>query len=220
MRYVGIATVKEREHLFQEAVRSVYDQVDSIIAVLNNYDEVPEWLDALDKVEAYVCDNSLGDAYKFLQVDECDGYYFSIDDDLWYPADYCDHMIEKIQKHHCIVTLHGKRYDNRPIHSFRRGKTLNVHCLNPNDKDVEVHVGGTGVMAFHTKDFKLSLKDFERRNMADIWVAKVAHEQGVKIIAVSRPRVFVRYLYPQDKTIWQDKSDDSYKDNLIRSFLK
>jgi len=219
MIYIGIATVKERESLFREAISSVYSQVDRIIAVLNNYDEIPEWLKSLPKVEALLGDNKLGDAYKFIKVEECDGYYFSIDDDLAYPPDYCQYMIRKIDKFHCIVTLHGRRFDRRPILTYRRGFTKHIHCLNPHPIDEELHVGGTGVMAFHTDDFKLSINDFKRRNMADIWVAKLAKEQNVNIIAVSHPKQFLRYLNPQDETIWQDKSDDTYKDNLIRSFL-
>ena len=216
----GIATIKERESLFREAISSVYSQVDSIIAVLNNYDSVPKWLSDMPKVKALVGDNSLGDAGKFLEVDNVpDGVYFSIDDDLLYPDGYVDYMISKIEQYHCIVTLHGKRYDSHPIQSFKRGKTLNIHCLNTCTKDAEVHLGGTGVMAFATKDFKLSIKDFPKKNMADIWVGKKAKEQGVKIMAVEHSRYFLKYLNPKGDTIWNSNKDDVYQASVLRSFL-
>jgi len=216
----GIATLKEREVSFRVAIASIYPQVDEITAVLNYYDAIPQWLTLMPKVRVRIGDNSLGDSGKFIGATDCDGYYFSIDDDLKYPPTYCQDMISKIDKYNCIVTLHGKRYDKRPIKSFKRGLTTNIHCLNALRTDTEVHLGGTGVMAFHTKDFRPKLSEFKKKNMADIWIGKQAKEQGVKIMAVEHPKSYLTYLNPVGTTIWRSNKDDIYQTSVLASFLK
>jgi len=220
MTTFGIATLKERENTFIKTIGSIYNQVDHIIAVLNLYETVPDWLKGLPKVKAVIGDNSLGDAGKFLEVERCDDYYFSGDDDLYYPATYVSDMINAIDKYHCIVTLHGKIFAKRPIYSYHKSFTTNIHCLRACERDTEVDVGGSGVMAFNTKDIKLNISEFKYPNMADIWVGKIAHEQGVKIMALAHQRNYLRYLHPKGDTIWHLTKKDPYQTEVLNSFLK
>jgi len=220
---IGIATLKVRELAFRETIKSVYDQADRIIVTLNLYDTVPDWLLSMNKVTAVIGDNSLGDAGKFLKVEQSEGYYFSIDDDLRYPPDYCQYMISKINQLNCIVTLHGRRFDRIPISRFPNGTTLHLHCLNGCKTDTEVHVGGSGVMAFDTRLFSLSINDFKHPNMADIWVAKRAREQGVKIMVVEHKAGYVRYMPPPSGTTIYDicrRNPNKIQTDTINNFLK
>jgi hypothetical protein len=56
-------------------------------------------------------DNSLGDAIKFAKVHETYtyDYYISADDDLYYPKDYVQSRIDRIEKYDrkVIVGTHG-----------------------------------------------------------------------------------------------------------------
>ncbi len=216
----GIATLPDRELSFKQTIESIYPQVDKIICVLNLYDTVPVWLQRMKRVEAIIGDNSLGDAGKFLEVVDCKGYYFSCDDDLYYPVGYVNYMIAGMNKHGCIVTLHGKCFTNRPIKSYHRGWTTSIHCLHTCVQDTLVDVGGTGVMAFNTSKFKLSIGDFPYPNMADIWVAKRAKEQGVNIMALAHRGGYLRYMPPKGKTIWENSKNDPYPTEVLNSFLR
>lgn len=219
-RTVGLASIPSREGSMIRVVRSLADQVDEVLVALNGYDKIPHALQEMRNVKCELLDNSFGDAAKFYHVQDVDGLYFSADDDLEYPRDYVAYMTSKVKKYNAIITLHGRRYDRRPITSFRRGFSLNFHCLHSYAYDTELDVGGTGVMAFDTARFRLAITDFPVPNMADVWVAKKAHEQGVPIIGVAHTNRYLTYLSPGEDTIWAKSKDDSLHTSVLRGFLK
>ena len=200
-------------------VNSLTPQSDKIYVALNGYTEIPERLRNMSNVECVIMDNSLGDGAKFSFVDKADEYYFSCDDDLRYPKDYCAYMISKIKQYNSIVSLHGRRFDKRPIVSYRRSFSLNYHCLHTYHEDVELHVGGTGVMAFDVRRFKPDNTKFKQKNMSDIWVAKQAHEQKVPIMGVAHKNTYLTYLNPQE-TIWRTCKIDPYQTGILKTFIK
>lgn len=220
MRVSGIASIPTRKENLIKVIGSLIDQVDELYVALNNYSEIPQELRDNPKIHCDLLDNRYGDGAKFYHVSDVDGYYFSADDDLFYPPAYVKDTIKAIEKYHCIVTYHGKRFDKRPILSYHRSFTTNVRCLNSYPEDIEVHVGGTGVMAFNTKDFRLSIDAFKEPNMADIWVAKEASLQGVKIMALAHHVGYFQYLGTPDTPIWQLRRGNAFETNLLKSFLK
>ena len=117
------------------------------------------------------------------------------------------------------MPLHGRRY-NRPVIALRRGFNLNYHCLHSYDYDIELDLGGTGVMCFNTNRLKLSIDDFPVAGMADVWVSKKAHERGIKIMGVAHKNTYLRYMRPPDKTLWELSKDDSVQTKILQSFLR
>ncbi len=219
-RIAQIASIPGRVETLKLTVSSLLPQTDMIFVALNGYTEVPGFLEGQDKVVYSLMDNSLGDAAKFYDVDRRNGYFLTCDDDLIYPQGYVGYMIEGIKRHGGIVSLLGKRYDNRPITSFRSGYTSLYRCLTTNATDKEVHLGGTGVMAFHTDSLKLSVDDFKRKNMADVWLAKAAAEQGVKITVLAHPSRYVKHKF-YSRRIWiTERGNDKYQTEILNSFLK
>jgi hypothetical protein len=216
---VGIASVPARKENLLKTLASLAEQADRIVVALNNYTEVPQELSKFPNVEPYLTDNSLADGYKFLLAGITDGVYLSCDDDLLYPTGYVQGCIEAIEKYHCIITYHGKRFDGQ-ITGYHRSFTTNVRCLGSLDRDVEVHVGGSGVMAWHTKDFKFSINDVKSPFMADLWVSKKAHETGVKIMAIAHKSDYFQYLGTADATIWSKRRGNQEETALLKSFLR
>ena len=215
----GIASIPEREEGLRIAVKSLVPQVDSLHVCLNNYDHIPVFL-VHPKITVYEMDNELGDGGKFIGAIGYDGYYFGCDDDLKYPYDYCEYLISKIGQYNGVVSLLGKVYGNRPIESFRKGYTDCFRCLGSVHGDYFVDVVGSGACGFHTKDLKLNPYEWERINMADIWVSKAAFDQGVPLVAVRHPRLYVKYtLGKDDWRIWADDHDDEYQTKILNSFL-
>ncbi len=213
-----IASLPAREDTLGKTVSSLLPQVDRIFVALNGYAFIPEFLDN-PKIEAVIMDNSLGDAAKFHDVDKRDGYILTCDDDLIYPQGYARYMIDGVNRHCGIVSLLGKRYDDRPIKSFRTGYTAIYRCLTRVLIDQVVHVGGTGAMAFYSEHVKISVVDFSKPNMADIWMAKIAHEQGVTITALAHPAKYVKH-YTHPWRIWSHDGRDEYQTEVLNSFLK
>lgn len=186
-----IASLPKRERLLKRTVESLRPQVDNIFVALNGYQHTPDFLDFGEYVHL---DNSTGDAAKFYDIENINGYVLTCDDDLIYPPNYVSYMIRGLHRHNAITTLHGKVYP-RPVTTFKNTK-LSVQCLRNLYEDVKVEVPGTGVLCFHTDMIDLNYKDFKLPNMADIWMGKFAHEQNVDIVALAHDASYLTYQHP------------------------
>ena len=150
-KILNVASYKRINSLIK-TIESIYHQCDEINICLNNYDgDIPkQFLD--EKINLIFTDNSKGDAFKFLNLENSDGYYLTIDDDLIYPPNYVEYMISNCKKYNNkkIIALHGKNFDEFPIISYYNSKKQIYHFLDEQNKDIKVQYGGTGVMCFHT----------------------------------------------------------------------
>ena len=212
-----IATIPDREEMLKSVIASLLPQADHINVMLNNYDHTPDFLGS-PKVTAIHLDNSKGDGAKFYGMKDVKGYIFTCDDDLIYPEDYVQVMTDKLKQHdnRVILTNHGRIMEPKPVrnsYTDRRGGSRNpdskFHCLLDAPRESALDIGGTGVMAWHSDYF---LPDYDRitlANMADIWVAKFAHEQGCKILHNPHKEGWIRYAsrvlgLPDPPTIWDE----------------
>jgi len=216
---IQIASIPDREVHLELTIKSLIDQCDLMFVALNNYDHVPSYIEGNPKIIYELMDNTLGDGAKFLNSDKREGYILTCDDDLQYPPTYVSDMVTGINKHGGIVTALGKQYSTRPIISFGRGYTRLFSCLQRVRDDTEVDVAGTGVMGWHSDSIKIDPFLFPRRNMADVWVSKLAHEQGVKITVLHHGKGYVRYKMHSWR-IWAKDRDDALATKVVNSFLK
>lgn len=216
----NIASYK-REELIGTVINSIFDQADIINVALNDYDQIPiELYD--NKIRIFKTDNSKGDAFKFLELINSDGYFFTIDDDLIYPKDYTAYMIEKIKEYkNKIITLHGRNFKSFPIATYYHAPIDYYPCLKHVEKDVKVQVGGTGVMCFDTELMKIPISYFEKPNMADVWIAKYAKLSGIDIMCVKHEKDFLQYLPPTPNTTIYDlcHRDDTIQTQIINSIF-
>jgi hypothetical protein len=210
-RIYNIASYNRKETLIK-TIESIFNQADVINIALNNYDHIPvELYD--NKIRIFRTDNSKGDAFKFLELKNSDGYFFTIDDDLIYPKNYSEYMINKVKEYkNKIITLHGKSFKSFPIDSYYHATANSYHCLQEVKNDVKVHTGGTGVMCFDTNLFKIDINYFEHPNMADVWIAKYAKEHNIDIMCVSHKEDFLKYLGAKE-TIYSS----SHKNDKIQT---
>jgi len=207
-RIVNVASYN-RIHSLVRSLMSIYDQCDEINVCLNNHiGEIPPIL-YKEKVNLYFTDNSKGDAFKFLKLEESEGYFLTIDDDLIYPEGYVDHMINKCKEHNNkkIITLHGRNFSSFPISSYYKSASERYACLENVKNDVVVQFGGTGVMCFHTSLLKVSIDEFLYPNMADIWVGKFAKQRNIPILCLQHSKGYIGYI-PQNSTIYNDHSSN------------
>lgn len=191
-RVFNIASYKRHEQLIK-TVESIFYQADIINIALNCYDEIPQQLYD-NKIKIYHTDNSLGDAFKFIALPVSNGYFFSCDDDLIYPKDYSEFMIEAVERYNrkSIISLHGRSFNKFPVLSYYRGATTRVYCLRELNKDIDIQFGGTGVMCFHTDLMKIPIDYFKYPNMADVFIGKYAKENNIKSICAAHKEGFVK----------------------------
>ena len=209
MIYANLATIQEREHLLKKVVFSIVTQVDKMYISLNDYNEIPEWLSHNPKIIPILRENQKGDGEKFLNVENQNGYIFTIDDDLQFPSGYIETMISHIERFNrkCIISLHGRTFRRIPIVSYYRGKLTGYHWDVNQNFDIEVGAGGTGVMCWHSDTIKVKYEDIKRANCADVWMSVFARRAGVKIMCVKHKEGWVKYIGPKEdldnpKTIW------------------
>lgn len=218
---VGIASIYPRQDSLEKVLASISPQVDKVYVSLNDYPQKPPYASRFDNVEYILNDNSRGDANKFLMADKTNGFYVTWDDDIIASKSTIAYLVQGCKKHKAITTLHGKVYDRAqlPVKSYRRNIKINVRCLNSWDNDIEVDVGGTGCMAWDTNLFRISMSDLPYKNMADIQVSLLAHQQGIKIVALAHPQGYLKYERPTDATIWQTTTNDSVQTEMLNKIL-
>lgn len=193
---VGMATFKGRERCVEEAIDSLSSQVDEILL----YD---------NEVNPDLTDN--GKFYGLNLIEEpC--YYFSCDDDLIYPADYVETMIEAIERTKTIVTHHGRILlgQNRSYYTGHRV----FHCLQYNASQCRLDVAGTGVSAWRTDYFNpVELAFKEDKKMSDLTFSLEASKQGKQITLIRHRGDWIRHSEKLDisKTIAVTESKNQHR---------
>lgn len=222
MKIAQIASLPDRVKLLKQTIESLEPQMDRIFVYLNNYKDIPRFINKSGKVFGILCDNTHGDAAKFTDVEQYKGaYIFTCDDDLFYPSDYADTMIEGVNRYRCPVSLHGVVFRQLPIEDYYNDPNkVKYHCLKDVDHDIQAHVVGTGVLCYkHEHVPGLSLKDFELRNMADLWFSRYCKMRGIATVVLKHKANYLKYLHPS-RTIWgQHVNNCEIQTDLVNSFV-
>jgi len=193
--YVGMATIPEREDLLKEVVSSIIDQCDELHIYFNNYKSIPEQFKNNDKIFCYDSEKEsgdIGDTGKFYGLQNKDGYLFTIDDDLIYPKNYISTMIEGIKKYNTPVTMHGRIMNEPPIESYYKGGAKeNFNYDIEVEEDQSVHICGTGCFGWHSDIIKFDIKDFENKNMSDIYASIKIHKHGLYLYVLAHKDCYI-----------------------------
>ncbi|MFN3200019.1 MAG: glycosyltransferase [Bradymonadia bacterium] len=202
----SMAAIPRRAESLREVVRRLEGQVDHLNICLNGWDEAPEWLDR-PWITVRLEDNTLGDAGKMLWVEDLlseayyadrserllwkfrqgqGAYHLLVDDDIEYPQLYASVLAARIENYQrqAVLGFHGAVLHG-DVGSYYQDRTVR-HMTEASDADTPVHVLGTGVMAYHTSTLALRLEMFTQPNMADLFVALAARDQGVPMVALAR----------------------------------
>jgi FkbM family methyltransferase len=185
--FASLATIPARERALRHVVEALLPQVDSLGVYLNDYDRVPAFLDREQILVARSQDSGVrGDVGKFFWAGTTSGYQLVCDDDIDYPEDYVDRLVEGIERHRrrAVVGFHGcvLRDSVADYHSSRKL----LHFTRALAADSAVHVLGTGVAGYHASAISVSPQDFAAPNMADIWLARLGQRQGVPFVCLRR----------------------------------
>jgi hypothetical protein len=203
--YANMATIPKRIFHLETVVNSILPQVDQLNVYLNNFEEVPWFLNnpKINVVQSQE-HGDRGDAGKFFWSDKVNGYYFTIDDDILYPADYVERLKEALDKRgkKCAIGVHGEIYGNS-IRHWTKDRVETLHFYYENKKDRPVMVLGTGCALFHTEFLKVDPEDFKIPNMADVWFAVICHRNLFFRVVIAHEFGWLNILHiPQEETLW------------------
>ncbi len=177
MKRIGcVATFKGREQALQLMIDSIKDQVDQLLI----YDNSISTVDLTDN----------GKFAGLFRVDEpC--YYFTLDDDLIYPPDYVQKMVEAIDYTGRIVTCHGRRLMGEDLNYYNGHKYYS--CLGEVPYDGLIDVAGTGVTAFRTDYFKpIQVAVNANQRMSDLIFSYYAKKEGKKIVMLPHAKGWIK----------------------------
>ena len=189
-----MCTFPARGDLILPAIDSLYNQVDKIRICLNEYTEIPSFLDKYEKLDAIIPDTDQRDVGKFLDIDADDeDVILYVDDDIIYPENYTFVMCQKLAENdEAAYGLHGVIYPDaydgdvglRRVFSFPRAL----------DKDRLVNQIGTGTVAIKARNRPRHNFMDGSQKFVDVRFAVHCFKNRIPMICISREEEWLREI--------------------------
>lgn len=218
---IGMATFQLRQESLALSLNSLLPQCDKINLYLNDdQSKLPSGLprNHKNKIEVFVHPKGdLKDSGKFYQPPN-EGYFFTVDDDIQYPADYTEKMIGYIESlnRYKIVGVHGCRLRQAPKSIFN--DRLRIYHFQRGLAGLRAaHVVGTGTVAYHTDTFYFDWTYCKSHGMADMWFAAKAQKEKVPRCVVPRERFWLKHIaQPHKYNLFENKPSLEMQAHVIR----
>lgn len=232
------ASVKQREQQLKVSLKSLYEQnrIDEFHIVLNWYDEVPDWLASFrnqnyPRIHTYLNPtnknahdsiwfkiSALREAY--LSLDGSSFYCFTFDDDLLYPSNYVEKMIEAVDRYNkkAIITVHGSNIQ-RPVEDYFSCR-FTYGFTDPSDRDIYVDMAGVGATAYHSSAFNPHIGNFPIPYCRDLWFAIAAKKAEIPIVTLQRPSRWLLPLQVEGDTVYDMSISNKKLRDLKNRILK
>lgn len=192
---VHISTMLSRKESLDETVASLLSNSvvpNKIHIYLNDYTSVSDLIKEELKngrvILYFAPKGDLKDTGRLYTAEGERGYVFFCDDDLIYPKDYIETMINHIEfnQRKSIITAHGVRL-KFPVQNYYDDR-IAFKCLHYVPKSQWVHIGGTGAMAYHSNTFSIDISNIRlivgTDYFSDLWIAIQAQISSVPILCI------------------------------------
>lgn len=226
---VLLATVKEREEVLKVVLERIYQQLDDkyfdygieIHLVLNYYTEVPEWIKGLAwNVTPHLNSQNKNAHDAIWQYMPKDGYVFICDDDLYYPDNYFEKLIQCIERHNrkAVVTAHGSNIVP-PVKDYLTCR--NTYGFSDElERDIYVDMAGVGTTAFHASTIQPKLHEFVVPFCRDLYFSILCAKNQIKIVSPQRPFGWIAPLKTPGDTVWDMTNSNTKLQGLKNRILK
>ena len=218
----GIATIPGRLDKLRTVVSSILPQVDHLYVYLNDFVSIPSFL-CVEGVTVFRSQDfgDWRDNSKFfgMYYIEGDAFYLTVDDDIFYPHDYVESLLNASSRHSngAVIGYHGVIY-GAGSGAFRDRCTF--HFEEALEHDMPVNVIGTGTSIFHTRLYRPDPLGFPHCGMVDLLVGSELQALNVPMVALARDAGYLAGM-PHEKssfTLFEEtKARDSVHDQFIRA---
>jgi hypothetical protein len=198
----SMAAVPWRAEALQQVVASLLPQVDRLNIYLNNWEEIPTFLDD-PKINAVLSQNEIGDLGakgKFYWCEMIKGFHLTVDDDILYPEDYVEQILHGLSRYpKAVVSYHGSIL-NYPIFKKRNNKL--THFVKNCRKDMRVALIGTGVLAYDANQLDIDFLGFKSNYWADGWFSLQVRNAGFRCIVLRHKAEWLLPIPTEGPDIW------------------
>jgi hypothetical protein len=200
---------KDKQVIIGMATLGTRSSINKALQSLNNQTVRPDAIHVYNNSIMPEDFSDLGKFY-FLHLYDEPIYYLTVDDDIEYPEDYIQKMVEAIDSYKCIITHHGRILNGPDRPYFKGHQAFRFNADQPHN--CEIDVAGTGVTGFRTDLFNPDyIYRINRKRMGDLVFSLAAREAG-QTIRVDQHKL--GWLKPidqnQDDSCYQTgKQDDS-----------
>eukprot|EP00178_Gracilaria_changii_P023099 TRINITY_DN6935_c0_g1_i3.p1 TRINITY_DN6935_c0_g1~~TRINITY_DN6935_c0_g1_i3.p1 ORF type:complete len:643 (-),score=56.29 TRINITY_DN6935_c0_g1_i3:3098-5026(-) len=204
----SIASIWTRETALHSAVHSLATQVDHMNVYLNSYDSVPSYLYApyitVVRSQDKTSRGDVGDVGKFFWCNDINtDFHLTADDDIIYPPDYVESLLEFWHSFSppVVVGVHGIRIIQQDLTPSNGGKGKGYYGSRKVFMAVEhvrmqqnVHIIGTGTMMYRPQDLgHIDIEStFQEPNMADVWFGLLAQKLKVPMMIIPHEEGWIK----------------------------
>ena len=194
----SLSTISERFKNLDYIIPRILSQCDLLFVSLINYDYVPSILEN-EKIRINRFE-SAGSEIRFYNYNDIpdDSYYFTIDDDIYYPEDYSKILIKnmKMYDNTAACCVHGSNIDKNLNYNFYKKNRQVYHFTEGLSINNEVMIPGVGTTCFYKKNMNIDIEKYKVRNMSDTYTGCFLATQNIKRISIARNE---NWLMPLDE---------------------
>ena len=212
-----------------KAVNSLLKQTRDItkLTLHVNGTDLPPNLPKDPRLEVITSETDYADNGKFKHMLNHSGYMFTVDDDINYPEDYVEKMVQYVEQfgRKALVGVHGAVLPYGPPltrWSYYRDIRRTHGFTEKHSSFCFVNVLGTGTMAFHSDLGIPNMDDMDTKRMVDLHVAVWAQKQEITMVTCSRRNKWLtEFEDAGDNRIWQQANTDRELQNqMIQTIRK
>lgn len=230
MIVASLTTIPERIKSLEKVVESLLISCDKVNVFLNNFEDVPSFLQHEKITIARSQDHGdMGDGNKFFWVDKISNcYHFICDDDLYYKPTYFKKSIETLKRYDnkVIVSWLGSYFPSYDVFKSYYKSRKSYHMSIQIPHDLFCNIIGSGAMAFYSNIFPLTMSDIKHPNMGDVWAALKAKQLNIPMLRIGKDApidnyiVHLDHLYNVNKTIWANSNGHNNNKSMNTSNIQ
>lgn len=199
-----------------DAVESLLNQTKRIdrIVIHVNSTKPPDTLPNDSRIDVRLSEENHADNGKFKYMQEFNGYFLTVDDDISYPMDYVERMIEYVDRFEkkSIIGVHGAVFPVGPpltrwaeYRELRRTHTF----MSANSSFTKVNCLGTGTIAFHSQIGTPDFEEFDTLRMVDLHLAVWAQKNEIAMYSCPRKKEWLsEFEIEHEQRIWSQANTE------------
>ena len=198
----NLTSIESRKESLERTLESLSNQtVKARISLYLNYPHEYNY--------AHPFEGDMGDTGKFYSISN--GWNLFVDDDIVYPKDYAERLIEYSDKFKCPVGVHGATFSKKTVRNYFNDRIVYPFWTRHNG--TFVNVLGTGTLCFHS-NLGFNKEFIDCPNMADCHFAVWCQERKIPLYCVPRPD---RWLEPihNEKSLWASRGKGEKQTQVI-----